>query len=1224
MSRSFLIPLACLSIAAAPGLLGAPAYAAESVTYLGEPGLGFEDREAPLMRMPTAVAVCPDGRLAVADGVNDRVILFSPDGKVVDRLTRVGDEQLSRPLGVTADSAGRLWIADTGNGRIVVRAAGGGLDRVIPLHDGKHGPDPTDVVPVGAGNQAWIVQNDLDRLVRWDAAAQPAEYLAIGQRGTALGQFHYPFLAAADSKGRIFVSDSLNGRVAVISPEGKAAGSIGGYGVEPGQLYRPKGVAVDGTGNVWVADGVMGVIQVFEPGGRFLGVLRDGADKPLKFEAPTGIAMGAQSRLYVVELAANRVREVRITEKPRPRAVPGPSRARVVGGAGQAPACTVCHVEWMPAFAGGAATELMSLPPARPDWPMVSHSEMCLSCHDGSVMDSRRRVWLEHGHQTGIVPPPSIKVPDYLPLVDGKVACRTCHSAHAGGKQNQSLAEAIFVRVENGSGELCMSCHKDKTLGPAAGAHPVGGMPWAIPDKLVEAGAKAGPNPRELTCYVCHQPHGSKQDHLLVMGTESSQLCLTCHSKLRPGLWRPGPDKEHPQNPPLQNEAQRQAVKEMGTRTGPGETLICLSCHKIHHGRSGRYILADSLADSRLCLRCHPERSGMVNSSHDLRVSSPQCRNRIGQTAVESGPCGACHTFHRFARMPDPQPYDPTGLCASCHQAGQCAEKTDMRAPGHPFQAPADRLPADLKLKTLPAPQGTGRTIACLTCHNPHETGNRHFLVAPGEQLCSQCHKEPASTLSGKHELTGRSDIRNADGRTPDEAGKCGFCHTMHEAKGSYLWVATANGPTRADALCTNCHRADGIAAAKPETTYHHPTGAETAEAAAKLGTDLPLFDAQAHEAAGGQVACSSCHNPHADARQSPALLRGGGTTASDTCVRCHKQPANLAQGLHDMTARPAAWPEPSRQQRDLCLSCHQPHSNDEKHGLWTMPPRTEYAVEDGTCLGCHQHMEWGGHGTRPARAAGSQPAATQPVETAGDVHGLPLVPTAPGRRTGAIGCKTCHDPHAAPDRPHLLRTGRTEEPGAMCMACHTELQYIGLSLHGGVQMKEFAAGANPSASGPTLQCGPCHSVHPADNTSRPSAGPLSHLPVDVRRCVGCHSGQGGATPVRMIDHFGPLQNVAEPGTPGFMPLATEDGAIGSAGRIGCITCHAPHGRPPGPGFPRVDPSRLTTEELRAMMPMVRPYTAPNLCTSCHGFDGIMRFLYWHNPEKRGADPEQK
>jgi predicted CXXCH cytochrome family protein len=681
-------------------------------------------------------------------------------------------------------------------------------------------------------------------------------------------------------------------------------------------------------------------------------------------------------------------------------------------------------------------------------------------------------------------------------------------------------------------------------------------------------------------------------------------------------MWRPDVPREHPQNPPLRSDAQKKAIQEMGTKIGDGDTLICLSCHKVHHGLSGRYLLADTLKNSQLCLRCHPERAEMMNTSHDLRASSPECKNRRGQTPDESGPCGACHSFHMFGRMPDPMPKDPTGMCASCHQNDQCASRQAVAGATHPYKAKVSRLPVDPSLHTFPTPNDSStRTIACLTCHDPHDVSHKDFLRQPSPRLCSKCHADTVAKLAGSHDLSNRTDIKNGKGQTPAEAGKCGFCHAMHDANGPKLWIGTATAPADADGTCTACHRAGGPATKKPQTKYHHPTGPKTAEETAKLDTNLPLFHKLGENNGAGYVSCGSCHDPHADGKLTQSLLRAGPPT-SNLCTSCHKQPAALAGGLHDEHVRPAKWPEPSRKRNDLCLSCHQPHGNDPARGLWTVQPRARYAIDDAACLGCHQHIEWDGHGTQPAQPTASQPAL-QSVATAGQVHGLPLVPTGPGKTSGSVGCKTCHDTHGQPGgQPHLLRAGHALDPGAMCLSCHSELQYIGLSLHGREQMKGYAN----EMGRPTrmLQCGPCHSVHAMSSASgQPATGPLSSAHGDMRRCTGCHSTEGGARPAFMPEHLRSLRNVQEPGTPGFLPLVNDAGEIGRAGHIACITCHMPHGRPPGPEFPAIDPRKITTEQVRAMMPMVAPYKAPNLCGSCHGFDGMLRFLYWHEPAKR-------
>jgi hypothetical protein len=187
-----------------------------------------------------------------------------------------------------------------------------------------------------------------------------------------------------------------------------------------------------------------------------------------------------------------------------------------------------------------------------------------------------------------------------------------------------------------------------------------------------------------------------------------------------------------------------------------------------------------------------------------------------------------------------------------------------------------------------------------------------------------------------------------------------------------------------------------------------------------------------------------------------------------------------------------------------------------------------------------------------------------------------------------------------------------------MCLACHTELKYIGMSMHSRDAIKAFTAQMPGQKSGMT-QCGPCHNIHAAEQATQTLPGKLGQLPQDMQRCVACHRPEGGATAVHVVQHWGPLQNVNEPGTPGFMPLVNDQGEFGHAGHIGCVTCHTPHGRPPSSGFQVTDPAKITSEQIKAMMPMVAPYTAPNLCSSCHGFEGLMRYLYWHNPERRGG-----
>jgi sugar lactone lactonase YvrE len=124
----------------------------------------FDGDTVPLS-LPTAVSLGLDGTASVADGVNNRIVAFPVEGQpwVIDQ---VGEHRLSRPIGLEVTADGRLWIADTGNGRVLVRDTRGGLSEVITVPDELGGArvDITGVVVADDG-RVWLVDNQLHRLL---------------------------------------------------------------------------------------------------------------------------------------------------------------------------------------------------------------------------------------------------------------------------------------------------------------------------------------------------------------------------------------------------------------------------------------------------------------------------------------------------------------------------------------------------------------------------------------------------------------------------------------------------------------------------------------------------------------------------------------------------------------------------------------------------------------------------------------------------------------------------------------------------------------------------------------------------------------------------------------------------------------------------------------------------------------------------------------------------
>jgi predicted CXXCH cytochrome family protein len=850
--------------------------------------------------------------------------------------------------------------------------------------------------------------------------------------------------------------------------------------------------------------------------------------------------------------------------------------------------CATCHLDWVDSFDRPGAVLLMD----RPTRPAAAAEETCRGCHDGAVGDSRRGVWLEHGHRMNDPPTDRIKVPPHMPLEDGKMVCRTCHTAHTVPTA-ADLSKIVFLRAAK-EGGLCQQCHVDRAYGAEHTSHPLAKLPFELPAELADAHARTDIADRtKMACQTCHTTHGARADHLLVMGTSSGQLCVACHEKLRPTEWKADAPREHPQNPPLRTVEQRRAIADMGTRLGPGDTLTCFSCHKMHAARTGKYMLAETLEESRLCVRCHEDRTPMAASPHDLRTNKPLEKNRLGQTPGESGPCGACHSFHRYARDPKPGRGDPSGRCTTCHESVAKVGAGDGLPLAHPVDVAAAKAPSTATLKLVPQPGDEKKaSFTCNTCHDPHLGGEvAKFLRMPKDTMCASCHADRAASLAGKHDFSDRPDLKNGRGQTAAESGKCAFCHAVHAKAERVMWVATKESPGTPDELCTQCHREGGLAGRMPGAAFGHPTGPK-ARPTTRAALPLPLFNNGGSIVSDGFVACASCHDPHGDTGKRPTMLRAGGAT-SELCTTCHAANAAMTGGPHDLRGKkdvPAGDAPP-----DLCTSCHRPHADDPVKQRLAFAPAAGMPRPDGACVACHAKQGWGNEELPPAGRS-LHPTAL-PAKHAGSEAGLPLLVGADGEKS--LACKTCHDPHARVGTPKMARATSGATMADVCVRCHKAAEPLPRGMHADDALQS----RNPPAAATT--CGPCHATHAVEGSQRRLLWAAKAKGWDTsdpdQRCLSCHE----------INPPGRRMVVSHPAEPlAVVPWAdgTEKGKAVPA-EIRCSTCHTTHGEPSARSVPDLD-------ARRAARPMLRPDVARQ-CAYCHGQAAPQLLLYWHAPDRR-------
>jgi len=166
-------------------------------------------------------------------------------------LGRVGKGygQIYYPAALAVDKAGRVYVADNGNRRIVEYAADG----------------------------------------------EPVRH--VGRPGRGNGEFSNVSAVAVGNDGTVAGVDAQTGLVQIFDADGRWIRRLGG----PGILQMPRGVALLPDGSVAVLDlGLPGIVR-FDRSGELVGRVGAAGSGPGRFDSLTGMSAGADGTIYTLE-----------------------------------------------------------------------------------------------------------------------------------------------------------------------------------------------------------------------------------------------------------------------------------------------------------------------------------------------------------------------------------------------------------------------------------------------------------------------------------------------------------------------------------------------------------------------------------------------------------------------------------------------------------------------------------------------------------------------------------------------------------------------------------------------------------------------------------------------------------------------------------------------------------------------------------------------------------
>jgi hypothetical protein len=235
--------------------------------------------------------------------------LFGADGSFGSG--RQADGRFVDIGGVAVDNAGRVYVADSGSGRIEVFDSGeAGNGYLTSIGEG------VLVQPVGVEvdlrNRIFVADQGRDKVVEFDTLNDRAPFMREwGGSGTELGKMSQPRFVYADRSGLIYNTEAGNGRVQWFTPKDKQMTPVSAFGTaEPPTFTTPEGlVRDDSTGQVYVSNlsSTDGAVRVYDNRGFYLGQMAGPGSGPGQVSSPRGMAVDPLGRLVVVDSGNNRL-----------------------------------------------------------------------------------------------------------------------------------------------------------------------------------------------------------------------------------------------------------------------------------------------------------------------------------------------------------------------------------------------------------------------------------------------------------------------------------------------------------------------------------------------------------------------------------------------------------------------------------------------------------------------------------------------------------------------------------------------------------------------------------------------------------------------------------------------------------------------------------------------------------------------------------------------------
>lgn len=473
---------------------------------------------------------------------------------------------------------------------------------------------------------------------------------------------------------------------------------------------------------------------------------------------------------------------------------------------------------------------------------LASDSNMCLSCHDGTVAVGSTVAYgqvtmrgsmnpldvfapkMQSSHPFSLAPQlkdnihlvaslvangKTADTTGAVKLINDSVECTSCHNPHV---QAKDLVSQNFLVKDGSNGQLCLACH-DPARTVSGEVNPL--ADWATSAHAVSANkissaAQIGSYTTVAAdaCISCHTPHNAGSGARLLRG-QDEQACISCHNGSSnvamaaytnvfaeygaPRVGHPFPSSTNPHD-----AAEKTLIDNNRHAT-------CVDCHSAHGSQP-----VETFPSAPL-IRVSQKNAAGISASDGTSVLTPA----VNQFET----CLRCHGTSSGKQTLAIYGYFPVRAVSAGDQLNLIPQFAVSATSSHPvMHARTSSLPQPslmanmLNLDGVKPGRAMGTQIFCTDCHNsddnrefggtgpngPHGSKWSHILerryefsksVTPGTTI-TNLFPTPDLSVNGPYAMCGKCHdlpnqvIKNTSwtehARHINDGFSCSVCHTAH------------------------------------------------------------------------------------------------------------------------------------------------------------------------------------------------------------------------------------------------------------------------------------------------------------------------------------------------------------------------------------------------------------------------------------------------------------